>query len=180
MNRLVCSLLVPCLLLMGCPSVSVKEHDTGGAPPMVSVKAYWEDEGGEKRLVGGLMCQLVRKREGVDPQLVAEATTEVDELLVFEDLEPGRYRFVVRGGKVERSSEEFTLRRGKRMSVRIDVSGGIGEAVQDVASAIAEGAVVVAVVIGATVAVVTLVGVVVVVAVLTEEDDDDDDECEDE
>jgi len=179
MNRLVCSLLIPCLVLMGCSSVSVKEHDTGGAPAMVSVKSYWEDEGGEKRLVGGLKCQLVRKQEGVDPQLIAEATTEVDELLVFENLEPGRYRFVVRGGKVEKSTEEFTLRAGKRMSVRIDVSGGLGEAVQDVASAIAEGAVVVAVVVGATVAVVTLVGVVVVVAVLTE-DDADDEECEDE
>jgi len=183
MNRFVSLLLIPCLLFIGCPTVSVKEHSTGGAPPMVSVKAYWEDAHGEKQLVGGLQCQLVRKAEGAEPELVAEGTTSVDEQLVFADLEPGHYRFIVRGGEVEKSTQGFDVSRGKRASLRIDVSGGIGETVQDVAGAIAEGAVVVAVVVGATVAVVTLVGIVVVLAVLTDDeddedgDDDDDDDC---
>lgn len=174
MHRFVSALLIPCLVASGCSSVSTQEHDTQGEPSMVSVKAFWEDSAGDKHLVGGLMCQLVRKVEGAEPELVAEGTTEVDELLLFEGLEPGDYRFVVRGGKVQKAAQEFRLRPGKRISVRIDVSGGLGETVSDVASALGEGAVMVAIVVGATVAVVTLVGVVVAVAVLTDDDDDDD------
>jgi len=156
--------LVVALGLLGCRTTSVQEHDAGDVAPSVRVKAYWTDDVGEKRYVGGLLCQLVR-HEG-EPELVASEYTATEEPLYLGDLEPGRYRLVVRGGGFEKESEEFEVRPGKRVTVRVDVEAAeTRKAVGD------------AVTTGLTVAGgVVLVSVVVAVLVLAADDDEDEDE----
>jgi hypothetical protein len=174
-QRSVCVLLIAALGLTGC-STTVKEHDADGVAPSVTVKAYWEHDG-EKYLVAGLFCQLVSQAGG-EPELIAQGETSAEQPLVFTDLEPGRYRLIVRGVEVNKVAEEFVVPRSRRVTVRIDVDALETEReVAEVAGAVGEGALYVMA--GAVIVPIAVIGLVLIVGLLASADDDDDD-CDDE
>lgn len=175
-RRMTSLALLPGLTLVSCRATRVNEHDSQGLAPSVQVRARW-DSGKGHHLVGGLLCQLVQKVEGQEPRLAASLTTTHESPLLFSDLEPGRYRLVIRGAGEEKLSEEFELRPGRRVTVRVAVKAAAGDGFKDVGEALAavgKGALIVAAVVG----VVVLVGAIVVGVVLLGDDEEEDEDGE--
>lgn len=123
--RAVAATLAPGLLLAGCQVTRVNHHSSQGLAPSLQVRARWESAWG-KRLVGGLLCQVVRKEEGRAPRLVAAAKTTEEIALQFPGLAPGRYRLVVHGAGPEKLVEELELAAGERATVRVDARAAAG------------------------------------------------------
>jgi len=110
------------IVLSGCGGLSTRYHDHPGDRACLKVYPFWEDAEGERHLVGGLDCRLyLRGRSGSDSKLID--TTDTDRPLLFDDLDPGAYRFKVYLHDRLLLSEILELLSGKRLTARIDVKG---------------------------------------------------------
>lgn len=129
------------LTLQGCGIVGLRYHDDAGDMSALKVAPYWEGDSGEKYLVGGLKVEL-HPRGGIESP-AQNAITCTKEALMFQDLEPGKYRLKVFVNPKIKVSKTIELKRGKRLTVKIDVDaakskqnfkeamGDVGEAITD-------------------------------------------------
>ncbi|HBP22807.1 MAG TPA: hypothetical protein DEA08_34130 [Planctomycetes bacterium] len=106
------------LLLAGCSSVSIKEHELApGEAPHLALKAFWRPTPGEPLLVGGLRCRLSH----LDPKAgePREAVTKAGQPLRFLDLAPGVYSLEIE--TLARWKKGFVLDAGRRVTIRLDL-----------------------------------------------------------
>jgi|GEM_PF-2233310 len=119
---LVCGLGLILIVLSGCGGLSTRYHDHPGDRACLKVYPFWENEEGERLLVGGLDCRLYPKgQSGSDSKLIE--TTDTDRPLLFDGLDPGAYRLKIFLHDRLLLSEVLDLLSGKRLTARIDVKG---------------------------------------------------------
>lgn len=119
---LVSGLGVLLIVLSGCGGLSTRYHDHPGNRACLKVYPFWENTEGERHLVGGLDCRLYPRGESSSDSKMIE-TTDTDRPLLFDDLDPGAYRFKVYLDDRLLLSEVLDLLSGKRLTARIDVRG---------------------------------------------------------
>ena len=158
------------IVVTGCTTTSVQPHEAKNEKPAVHVKALWADAGGKKYLVAGIEYQL-RRIEGQERKTIATAVSTTEAPVRFADLAPGRYRLSVRGQSFERISEEFQVRDGQRVTVRIDVNAAEArQRAKETAEKIAEGTLTVLTVTGVVILVTAAVAALVVVEASSSDD----------
>ena len=117
-----CGTIVLLIVLTGCGSLSTRYHDHQGDCACLKVCPFWENDDGERYLVGGLDCRLYpRGGSGSDSKLIE--TTDTERPLYFDGLLPGEYRLKIYLDDQLLLSELLDLVARKRLTVKIDVKG---------------------------------------------------------
>lgn len=118
-----CLVLSVCMALSGCAMrVKMDSHRTEGELSDVKVALFWRAPGGDRHCVGGMRVELT---ERISNGRTFCATTRTDEAIYFPDLLPGQYNVRVTADGREYFDENVTLRAGRCLSIKGNVTGSL-------------------------------------------------------